>query len=78
MRSSAAGGAGALKAEAELQQFRDAGSAGGPDLVQSRQRVMELEVENQRLRERIDAARERVRMIENRLAFVDQPEDGAA
>ncbi len=68
-----------LKAEAELQQFQDAGGAGGPDLVQSRQRVVELEVENQRLRERIDAAKDRVRMIENRLAFVDQgSEDGAA
>lgn len=68
-----------LKAEAELQQFKDAGSGGGPDLVQARQRVVELEVENQRLRQRIDAARDRVRMIENRLAFVDQgQEDGAA
>jgi hypothetical protein len=69
-----------LKAEAELQEQRGkGGAASGPELVQARQRVIELEVENQQLRLRIDTARERLQMIEGRLAFLTQDrEDGAA
>ena len=69
-----------LKAEAELQEQRGKGrGASGPELVQARQRVIELEVENQQLRLRIDGARERLQMIESRLAFLTQDrEDGAA
>jgi hypothetical protein len=41
--------------------------------------VIDLEVENQQLRQRIDAARERVATIESRLTFLSQDrEDGAA
>ena len=69
-----------LKAEAELQDFKTKGSGpAGPELLQSRQRVIDLEVENQVLRQRIEAARERVASIESRLTFLSQDrEDGAA
>jgi hypothetical protein len=64
-----------LKAEAELE--KQGGPTGGPDLVQARQRVVELEVENRDLRQRIDAARTKVQAIEDRLVFLDR-EEGAA
>jgi chromosome segregation ATPase len=69
-----------LKAEAELQDNNTtSGGAAGPDLVQSRKRVIELEMENQQLRQRIESARERVATIESRLTFLAQDrEDGAA
>ena len=69
-----------LKAEAELQEFKArGGSASGPELVQARQRVIDLEMDNQQLRIRVEAAREKLRMIESRLAFLTQDrEDGAA
>ena len=67
-----------LKAEADLQDARSRGGVlAGPELVQSRQRVVELEVENQALRRRIDAARERLHSLSSRLAFLDA-EHGAA
>lgn len=69
-----------LKAEAELQEFKTKGhGSAGPETVQARQRVIELELENQQLRQRIEAARERVATIESRLTFLVQDrEDGAA
>jgi chromosome segregation ATPase len=69
-----------LKAEAELQEYKSKGGGpAGPELLQARQRVIDLEVENQQLRQRIDAARERVATIESRLTFLSQDrEDGAA
>jgi len=69
-----------LKAEAELQEYQNKGTgAAGPDLVQARHRVIELEMENQQLRQRIESARERVATIESRLTFLAQErEDGAA
>ena len=49
-----------LKAEAELGEAKAKGGVvAGPDLVHARQRVLELELENQALRQRIEAARER-------------------
>ena len=69
-----------LKAEAELQDFKTKGTGpAGPELLQARQRAIDLEVENQVLRQRIEAARERVATIESRLTFLSQDrEDGAA
>jgi len=69
-----------LKAEAELQDARTKGGVlAGPELLQARQRIVDLEVENQGLRQRIDAARDRVRVLANRMAFLEQDvEDGAA
>lgn len=62
-----------LKAEAELQDVRAKGGVyEGPELSVSRQRVVELEAENQALRERIEAAKERVRSLAARLAFLEQ------
>lgn len=70
-----------LKAEAELQDYKARGGrgGGGPEVVQARQRIIELELENQQWRLRVEAAREKLQMIEGRLAFLTQDrEDGAA
>lgn len=61
-----------LKAEAELAQVRAKGVYEGPELSGVQQRVVELEGANQQLRERIDAARERVRTLNARLAFLER------
>lgn len=68
-----------LRAESELQEYKaGAGVVAGPDLMVARQRVVELEVENQALRQRIESARERVRGIAHRLAFLEQERDEGA
>jgi FtsZ-binding cell division protein ZapB len=68
-----------LKAEAELQEMRaNGGVLAGPELNQSRQRVVELETENQALRQRIDAAKERLRTLSGRLSFMEQHGGGNA
>lgn len=68
-----------LKAEAELAEARTKGGVlAGPELVQSRQRLLELEVENQALHERISAARERLRLLASRIAFLEQDADEGA
>ncbi|HEU5169135.1 MAG TPA: hypothetical protein VFU46_01285 [Gemmatimonadales bacterium] len=61
-----------LKAEAELAEVRAKGVYEGPELTGARHRVVELESENQQLRERIDAARDRVRTLNARLAFLER------
>lgn len=67
-----------LKAEAELQDAKSRGGVlAGPELLQARQRVIELEVENQALRHRIEGARERLQSLSSRLAFLET-EEGAA
>lgn len=68
-----------LKAEAELQQARDNGGVlAGPELNQARQRIIELETENQALRLRIEAAKERLRVLAGRLTFMEQHGGGTA
>jgi hypothetical protein len=68
-----------LKAEAELAEARAKGGVvAGPELIQSRQRVIGLEVENQAMRERIDAARDKLRMLASRLGFLEQDADEGA
>ena len=68
-----------LKAEAELQQARaNGGVLAGPELNQARQRVIELETENQALRLRIEAAKERLRALAGRLSFMEQHGGGTA
>ena len=68
-----------LKAEAELQQARaNGGVLAGPELNQARQRVIELETENQALRLRIEAAKERLRILAGRLTFLEQHGGGTA
>lgn len=66
-----------LKAEAELQEARDNGGVlAGPELNQARQRVIELEMENQALRQRIDGAKDRLRALSSRLTFLEQQSGG--
>src|ERR671917_1907615 len=68
-----------LKAEGELQEARaNGGVLAGPELTQARQRIIELETENQALRIRIDAAKERLRALAGRLSFLEQHGGGNA
>jgi hypothetical protein len=68
-----------LKAEGELQQARENGGVlAGPELTQARQRVIELETENQALRLRIEAAKDRLRSLAGRLSFLEQHGGGTA
>jgi dynactin complex subunit len=68
-----------LKAEAELREAEASGGVvAGTELKDSRQRVIELETENQALRQRIDAAKERLRVLAARLSFLEQHGGGNA
>jgi FtsZ-binding cell division protein ZapB len=68
-----------LKAEGELQQARaNGGVIAGPELTQARQRIIELETENQSLRVRVDAARDRLQALAGRLSFLEQHGGGNA
>lgn len=68
-----------LKAEAELKEAQASGGVvAGAELKESRQRVIELETENQALRQRIDAAKERLRVLAGRLSFLEQHGGGNA
>jgi chromosome segregation ATPase len=62
-----------IRAEAELQEVRTRGGGiAGPELAQARQRIVDLETENQDLRLRIDAARERLGSLAARLGFLEE------
>lgn len=66
-----------LKAESELQQLQQASAgAGGPTPRATRDRVVQLETENQVLRHRVDAARERVQSLVGRLSFLEEQAGG--
>ncbi len=68
-----------LKAEAELQEAKSRGGiVAGPELIQAKQRIIELEIENQSLRQRVEGARERVHALANRLGFLEQDRDEGA
>lgn len=68
-----------LKAEAELKEAQASGGVvAGVELKESRQRVIELETENQALRQRMDAAKERLRVLAGRLSFLEQHGGGNA
>jgi len=68
-----------LKAEAELKEAHASGGiVAGAELKESRQRVIELETENQALRQRIESAKERLRALAARLAFLEQHGGGNA
>jgi dynactin complex subunit len=68
-----------LKAEAELKEAQASGGVvAGSELKESRQRVIDLETENQALRQRIDAAKERLRVLAARLSFLEQHGGGNA
>lgn len=61
-----------LKAEAEVQELR--AKAGGHDPA-AEARVAELERENAALRRRVEGARERVKLLADRLSFLEQTGD---
>jgi FtsZ-binding cell division protein ZapB len=68
-----------LKAEGELQEARaNGGVIAGPELTSARQRVVELEMENQVLRQRIDAAKDRLSALAGRVSFLEQHGGGNA
>jgi FtsZ-binding cell division protein ZapB len=68
-----------LKAEAELKEAQASGGVvAGTELKESRQRVIDLETENQALRQRIDSAKERLRVLAGRLSFLEQHGGGNA
>jgi hypothetical protein len=68
-----------LKAEAELAEVRAKGGVvAGPELIQARQRLLDQEIENQALRQRIDATRDRLQLLANRLSFLEQDADEGA
>jgi dynactin complex subunit len=68
-----------LKAEAELKEAQASGGVvAGSELKESRQRVIDLETDNQALRQRIDAAKERLRVLAARLSFLEQHGGGNA
>jgi chromosome segregation ATPase len=68
-----------LKAEAELKEAQASGGLVAPaELKESRQRVIDLETENQALRQRIDSAKERLRVLAARLSFLEQHGGGNA
>jgi hypothetical protein len=68
-----------LKAVAELQQLQQASvGTGGPTPRATRDRVVQLETENQALRHRVDAARERVQSLVGRLSFLEEQAGGTA
>ncbi|HET8835502.1 MAG TPA: hypothetical protein VFN08_12285 [Gemmatimonadales bacterium] len=68
-----------LKAEAELKEAQASGGMVAPaELKESRQRVVDLETENQALRQRIDSAKERLRVLAARLSFLEQHGGGNA
>lgn len=68
-----------LKAEAELKEAQASGGVvAGTELKESRQRVIDLETDNQALRLRIDSAKERLRVLAARLSFLEQHGGGNA
>jgi hypothetical protein len=68
-----------LKAEAELTEARARGGVvAGPELLQTRQRSLDLDLENQALHQRIAVARERLVMLANRLSFLETDADEGA
>jgi chromosome segregation ATPase len=68
-----------LRAEAELAEAEaHGGKVAGPELKETRKRVIELETENQALRHRIEAARERLKALAARLSFLEQHGGGNA
>src|SRR5918999_3686459 len=68
-----------LRAEAELAEAEaQGGKVAGPELKETRRRVVELEAENQALRQRIEAARERPKGPAARPPFLGQHRGGEA
>jgi predicted nucleic acid-binding Zn-ribbon protein len=66
------------RAEAELAELKArGGTLAGPELLQVRQRIVDLERENQELRGRVVAAREDMTLLHSRLVFLEAREGAA-
>lgn len=66
------------RAEAELAEVKSrGGSLAGPELLQVRQRIVDLEQENHDLRGRALTAREQLAALSARLVFLESREHGA-
>lgn len=62
----------AQRAETELADLKArGGTLAGPELTQVRQRIVDLERENQDLRQRVTAAREQLAALSARLVFLE-------
>jgi chromosome segregation ATPase len=62
----------AQRAETELADLKArGGTLAGPELSQVRQRIVDLERENQDLRQRVAAAREQLAALSARLVFLE-------
>jgi hypothetical protein len=62
-----------LKAEGDLARMKDeSGALGGPELIESRQRLISLETENRNLRHRVEVARQKVAILVERMAFLER------
>jgi predicted nucleic acid-binding Zn-ribbon protein len=65
-----------LKAESDMAELKAKGGVlAGPELIQARQRIIELELENQALRQRVEATRDRVKLLADRMGFLEQDAD---
>lgn len=68
----------AQRAEAELGEARSKGGVlAGPELIQVRQRLVDLERENQELRLRLTSAREHMYAVSTRLVFLEDRNEKA-
>jgi len=68
----------AQRAETEAAELRSKGGAlAGPELLQVRQRIVDLERENQEMRRRIVAARDQLAALSTRLAFLEGRREAA-
>lgn len=66
------------RAEAELAEAKArGGTLAGPELLQVRQRIVDLEQENQELRRRMTAAREQLVALRGRIVFLEDQESAA-
>ena len=63
------------RAETELADLKArGGTLAGPELIQVRQRIVDLERENQDLRQRVVVAREQLGSLSARLVFLEDRE----
>jgi chromosome segregation ATPase len=61
-----------LRSEAEVAELKSrGGSLAGPELLQVRQRIVDLERENQDLRLRVTVARDQLASLSARLVFLE-------
>ena len=67
----------AQRAETAADEMKGSGGATGPAVLELRQRIVDLEKDNQKLRRRVGNAREQLEALRSRLVFLEA-RDGAA